>query len=141
MLPVLYPIASVSCLYNGMPAHFADSPKTEAVYKMLSTSQPSPAPEMLAKLYRPASIVDKTHIHTRYRAILLVKQTLPPESEMTPPVTTFTSLSTRAFDLSGSTVYLYRAPLQGRRTAFQKTSWFIMYQVLQLSIEFRLKCE
>ncbi|XP_042561259.1 fermitin family homolog 3b [Clupea harengus] len=58
--------ASVQCLYNGMPAHFADSPKTEAVYKMLSVSQPSPAPETLAKLYRPASIVDKTHIHTRW---------------------------------------------------------------------------
>lgn len=105
MFPVLNLIASVPCLYNGMPAHFADSPKTEAVYKMLSTSQPSPAPETLAKLYRPASIVDKTHIHTRYHEVLLAKQTLPPENEMTPPVTTFTSLSTRAFDLSDSTVY------------------------------------
>uniref|UniRef100_A0A8C2J7I4 Fermitin family member 3b n=1 Tax=Cyprinus carpio TaxID=7962 RepID=A0A8C2J7I4_CYPCA len=57
---------SVQALYNGMPAHFADSPKTEAVYKMLSVSLPSPAPEAIAKLYRPASIVDKTHIHTRW---------------------------------------------------------------------------
>ncbi|KAF4104934.1 fermitin family homolog 3b [Onychostoma macrolepis] len=57
---------SVQALYNGMPAHFADSPKTEAVYKMLSVSLPSPAPEAIAKLYRPASVVDKTHIHTRW---------------------------------------------------------------------------
>lgn len=65
----LYPApGSVPTLYNGMPAHFADSPKTEAVYKMLSVCQPSPAPEAIAKLYRPASKVDKTHIHTRYRS-------------------------------------------------------------------------
>lgn len=57
---------SVQALYNGMPAHFAVSPKTEAVYKMLSFSLPSPAPEAIAKLYRPASVVDKTHIHTRW---------------------------------------------------------------------------
>uniref|UniRef100_A0A8C7MGX6 FERM domain containing kindlin 3b n=1 Tax=Oncorhynchus kisutch TaxID=8019 RepID=A0A8C7MGX6_ONCKI len=54
------------CLYNGMPAHFADSPKTEKVYKMLSVSQPAPAPEAIAKLYRPASVVDKAHIHSRW---------------------------------------------------------------------------
>uniref|UniRef100_A0A672TBF7 Pre-mRNA-splicing factor SLU7 n=1 Tax=Sinocyclocheilus grahami TaxID=75366 RepID=A0A672TBF7_SINGR len=58
--------SKVWTLYNGMPAHFADSPKTEAVYKMLSVSLPSPAPEAIAKLYRPASVVDKTHIHTRW---------------------------------------------------------------------------
>ncbi|XP_067104354.1 fermitin family homolog 3b [Osmerus mordax] len=62
------PLTSVSrpCLYNGMPAHFADSPKTEAVYKMLSTAQAPPAPEAIAKLYRPASVVDKAHIHSRW---------------------------------------------------------------------------
>ncbi|XP_031653066.1 fermitin family homolog 3 [Oncorhynchus kisutch] len=62
------PLTSVSrpCLYNGMPAHFADSPKTEKVYKMLSVSQPAPAPEAIAKLYRPASVVDKAHIHSRW---------------------------------------------------------------------------
>ncbi|KAM3866784.1 fermitin family homolog 3b [Diretmus argenteus] len=54
------------CLYNGMPAHFADSPKTEAVYKMLSVSQPPPAPEAVVKLYRPASVVDKAHINSRW---------------------------------------------------------------------------
>ncbi|XP_066505600.1 fermitin family homolog 3b [Hoplias malabaricus] len=57
---------SVPTLYEGMPAHFADSPKTQAVYKMLSFCQPSPAPEVITKLYRPASKVDKTHIHTRW---------------------------------------------------------------------------
>ncbi|XP_023847866.1 fermitin family homolog 3b isoform X2 [Salvelinus sp. IW2-2015] len=62
------PLISVSrpCLYNGMPAHFADSLKTEKVYKMLSVSQPAPAPEAIAKLYRPASVVDKAHIHSRW---------------------------------------------------------------------------
>lgn len=53
-------------LCNGMPAHFAESPKTEDAYKMLSVSQPSPPPEAMAKIYRPASVVDKTHIHSRY---------------------------------------------------------------------------
>ncbi|MCJ8734262.1 hypothetical protein PDJAM_G00233200 [Pangasius djambal] len=57
---------SVPTLYNGMPAHFADSPKTEAVYKILSVCQPSPPPDTIAKLYRPASKVDKTHINTRW---------------------------------------------------------------------------
>uniref|UniRef100_A0A674D9C4 FERM domain containing kindlin 3b n=1 Tax=Salmo trutta TaxID=8032 RepID=A0A674D9C4_SALTR len=60
-----YPV-SRPCLYNGMPAHFADSLKTEKVYKMLSVSQPAPAPEAIAKLYRPASVVDKAHIHSRW---------------------------------------------------------------------------
>ncbi|XP_038849487.1 fermitin family homolog 3b [Salvelinus namaycush] len=62
------PLTSVSrpCLYNGMPAHFADSPKTEKVYKMLSVAQPAPPPEAIAKLYRPASVVDKAHIHSRW---------------------------------------------------------------------------
>ncbi|KAM4621595.1 fermitin family homolog 3-like [Polymixia lowei] len=62
------PLTSVSrpCLYNGMPAHFADSPKTEEVYKMLSISQPAPAPEAIAKQYRPASVVDKAHINSRW---------------------------------------------------------------------------
>lgn len=66
--PVLTSCSLVSrpCLYNGMPAHFADSPKTEAVYKMLSTAQAPPAPEAIAKLYRPASVVDKAHIHSRW---------------------------------------------------------------------------
>lgn len=58
--------ASKPCLYNGIPAHFADSPQLESVYKMLSVTQPPPSPETLAKLYRPASVVDKAHIHSRY---------------------------------------------------------------------------
>ncbi|XP_071400839.1 fermitin family homolog 3-like isoform X3 [Centroberyx affinis] len=53
-------------LYNGMPAHFADSAQTEAVYKMLSISLPPPNPEAVAKLYRPASVVDKAHINSRW---------------------------------------------------------------------------
>uniref|UniRef100_A0A4W4FV12 PH domain-containing protein n=1 Tax=Electrophorus electricus TaxID=8005 RepID=A0A4W4FV12_ELEEL len=57
---------SVPVLNSGMPVHFADSPKTQAIYKMLVVSQPSPSPESIAKLYRPASKVDKTHIHTRW---------------------------------------------------------------------------
>lgn len=38
----------------------------ESVYKMLSSIQPPTSPETLAKLYRPASVVDKAHIHSRY---------------------------------------------------------------------------
>uniref|UniRef100_A0A668T3N8 PH domain-containing protein n=1 Tax=Oreochromis aureus TaxID=47969 RepID=A0A668T3N8_OREAU len=62
------PLSSVSrpCLYNGMPAHFADSPEMEAIYKMLSVTQPPPAPEVIAKQYRPASVVDKAHINGRW---------------------------------------------------------------------------
>lgn len=62
------PLSSVSrpCLYNGMPAHFADSSQTEAVYKMLSVTQPPPAPEVVVKQYRPASVVDKAHINGRW---------------------------------------------------------------------------
>uniref|UniRef100_A0A8C6U8G0 Fermitin family member 3b n=1 Tax=Neogobius melanostomus TaxID=47308 RepID=A0A8C6U8G0_9GOBI len=58
--------ASRPCLYNGMPAHFADSAQMEAVYKMLSVTQPPPAHEVVAKQYRPASVVDKAHIHGRW---------------------------------------------------------------------------
>ncbi|CAG5990244.1 unnamed protein product [Menidia menidia] len=62
------PLSSVSrpCLYNGMPAHFVDSPQMEEVYKMLSVTQPPPAPEAITKLYRPASVVDKAHINGRW---------------------------------------------------------------------------
>ncbi|KAG7280876.1 hypothetical protein CRUP_035186 [Coryphaenoides rupestris] len=57
---------SQACLYNGMPAHFADSPQCEAVYRMLSVPQPPPAPELISKQYRPASVVDKAHINSRW---------------------------------------------------------------------------
>uniref|UniRef100_A0A1A7ZAS1 Fermitin family member 3b n=1 Tax=Nothobranchius furzeri TaxID=105023 RepID=A0A1A7ZAS1_NOTFU len=62
------PLSSVSrpCLYNGMPAHFAESEKMEAVYKMLSITQTPPAPEVITKQYRPASVVDKAHINGRW---------------------------------------------------------------------------
>uniref|UniRef100_A0A3Q3EVD7 FERM domain containing kindlin 3b n=1 Tax=Kryptolebias marmoratus TaxID=37003 RepID=A0A3Q3EVD7_KRYMA len=62
------PLSSVSrpCLYNGMPAHFADSEKMEVIYKMLSVTQPPPAPEVITKQYRPASVVDKAHINGRW---------------------------------------------------------------------------
>ncbi|KAA0709558.1 Fermitin family -like protein 3 [Triplophysa tibetana] len=59
-------LSSGQILCNGMPAHFAESTKTEDAYKMLSVSQPSPPPEAMAKIYRPASVVDKTHIHSRW---------------------------------------------------------------------------
>uniref|UniRef100_A0A7N6AM25 PH domain-containing protein n=1 Tax=Anabas testudineus TaxID=64144 RepID=A0A7N6AM25_ANATE len=60
------PETSRPCLYNGMPAHFADSAQMESIYKMLSITQPPPAPEVLAKQYRPASVVDKAHINGRW---------------------------------------------------------------------------
>lgn len=56
-----------------MPAHFADTPQMEAIYKMLSVTQPPPTPEAIAKLYRPASVVDKAHIHGRYGLTLYLK--------------------------------------------------------------------
>lgn len=52
-------------LANGMPAFFSESPQTEAVYKMISVSQPAPAPETIAKMYRPTSKVDKAQINSR----------------------------------------------------------------------------
>lgn len=58
-----------------MPAHFADSDKLEAVYKMLSVTQPLPAPEVIAKQYRPASVVDKAHINGRYVGDALCNRT------------------------------------------------------------------
>uniref|UniRef100_A0A4W5N222 FERM domain containing kindlin 3 n=1 Tax=Hucho hucho TaxID=62062 RepID=A0A4W5N222_9TELE len=53
-------------LSNGMPMHFADSPQTEAVYKMLSVSLPAPAPETITKMPRPTSLVDKAQVHSRW---------------------------------------------------------------------------
>ncbi|XP_069036338.1 fermitin family homolog 3b [Lepisosteus oculatus] len=63
---VQMPAGSVSSFYNGMPAHFADSPETEAVYKMLSVSRPAPTPEAMAKMYRPANVIDKAQINGRW---------------------------------------------------------------------------
>ncbi|XP_041707142.1 fermitin family homolog 3 [Coregonus clupeaformis] len=57
---------SAHTLSNGMPVHFADSPQTEAVYKMLSVSLPAPAPETITKMPRPTSIVDKAQVHSRW---------------------------------------------------------------------------
>uniref|UniRef100_A0A673NG90 Fermitin family homolog 3-like n=1 Tax=Sinocyclocheilus rhinocerous TaxID=307959 RepID=A0A673NG90_9TELE len=53
-------------LANGMPAFFAETPETEAVYKMLVVSQPAPAPETIAKLYRTTNIMEKAHINSRW---------------------------------------------------------------------------
>ena len=52
-------------LANGMPAHFAQSAEYEAVYKILSVSQPAPAPETIAKTFRPANIVEKAQVNGR----------------------------------------------------------------------------
>ncbi|MBN3288856.1 URP2 protein, partial [Polyodon spathula] len=52
--------------YNGVPAHFFDSAETEAVYKMLSVSQPTISPELMAKMYRPSSLIDKAQINSRW---------------------------------------------------------------------------
>ncbi|CAL8301975.1 unnamed protein product [Arctogadus glacialis] len=60
------PHVSVSGLpVNGMPAHFADSPQTEAVYRMLSVPQPAPTPELISKQYGPPAW-DKAHINSRW---------------------------------------------------------------------------
>uniref|UniRef100_A0A8C7ISA5 Histone acetyltransferase KAT5-like n=1 Tax=Oncorhynchus kisutch TaxID=8019 RepID=A0A8C7ISA5_ONCKI len=57
-------------LSNGMPVHFADSPQTEAVYKMLSVSLP--APEAITKMPRPTSLVDKAQVHMQEHDRLLL---------------------------------------------------------------------
>ncbi|XP_028665506.1 fermitin family homolog 3-like [Erpetoichthys calabaricus] len=53
-------------LYNGVPAHFVDSPEKEAIYKMLSVSQPAPSPETMSKMYRPGNLIDKAQINSRW---------------------------------------------------------------------------
>uniref|UniRef100_A0A671SCE2 Fermitin family homolog 3-like n=1 Tax=Sinocyclocheilus anshuiensis TaxID=1608454 RepID=A0A671SCE2_9TELE len=57
---------SIPKLANGMPAFFAEAAETEAVYKMLVVSQPAPAPETIAKLYRTTNITEKAHINSRW---------------------------------------------------------------------------
>ncbi|XP_012690302.1 fermitin family homolog 3 [Clupea harengus] len=57
---------SMLTLANGMPAHFAQSAEYEAVYKILSVSQPAPAPETIAKTFRPANIVEKAQVNGRW---------------------------------------------------------------------------
>ncbi|XP_060768593.1 fermitin family homolog 3 [Neoarius graeffei] len=57
---------SILKLANGMPAFFAGSPEMEAVYKMISVSQPAPAPETIAKMYRSTSRVDKAQVNGRW---------------------------------------------------------------------------
>ncbi|KAM9795420.1 fermitin family homolog 3b [Neosynchiropus ocellatus] len=58
--------ASHSSMYNGVPQHFASSEQMQCIYKMLSVTQQPPAPELLQKQYRPASVVDKAHINGRW---------------------------------------------------------------------------
>lgn len=56
---------STLTLSNGMPAHFAQSAEYEAVYKILSISQPAPAPETIAKTFRPSNVVEKAQLNSR----------------------------------------------------------------------------
>ncbi|TSL28166.1 Stress-induced-phosphoprotein 1 [Bagarius yarrelli] len=53
-------------LANGMPAFFAESPQTEEVYKMISVSQPAPAPETIAKMSKSTSKVEKAQLNSRW---------------------------------------------------------------------------
>ncbi|XP_048475505.1 fermitin family homolog 3-like [Rhincodon typus] len=49
---------------NG--AHYLrDSPEGEAAYEILTVSQPSMNPELMAKLYRPSTLIDKAQVHSR----------------------------------------------------------------------------
>lgn len=57
--------ATILKLANGMPAFYAESPETEAVYKMLAVSQPAPAPETIAKMYRTTNVTEKAQINGR----------------------------------------------------------------------------
>ncbi|XP_028839010.1 fermitin family homolog 3 isoform X2 [Denticeps clupeoides] len=65
-VPLSAGLGAVVTLSDGMPAHFAESPEAEAVYKMLSVSQPAPAPETINKLYRPTSVVEKAQVNSRW---------------------------------------------------------------------------
>ncbi|KAL0191968.1 hypothetical protein M9458_010264, partial [Cirrhinus mrigala] len=58
------PSGTIPTLANGMPAFFAEAPETEAAYKMLAVSQPAPAPETIAKLYRSTNIMEKAQINS-----------------------------------------------------------------------------
>uniref|UniRef100_A0A8C2CY41 Fermitin family member 3a n=1 Tax=Cyprinus carpio TaxID=7962 RepID=A0A8C2CY41_CYPCA len=58
--------STIPKLANGMPAFFAETPETEVVYKILAVSQPAPAPETIAKLYRTTNIMEKAHINSRW---------------------------------------------------------------------------
>uniref|UniRef100_A0A6Q2XAZ4 Fermitin family member 3a n=1 Tax=Esox lucius TaxID=8010 RepID=A0A6Q2XAZ4_ESOLU len=57
---------SSQTLSNGMPVHFADSPQTEAVYKLLSVSLPAPPPETITRMLRPSGLMDKAQVHNRW---------------------------------------------------------------------------
>uniref|UniRef100_A0A673AWX3 PH domain-containing protein n=1 Tax=Sphaeramia orbicularis TaxID=375764 RepID=A0A673AWX3_9TELE len=52
-------------IFRYLPLFLLSFPM-EAIYKMLSITQPPPAPEVIAKQYRPASVVDKAHINGRW---------------------------------------------------------------------------
>lgn len=60
---------TIPTLANGMPAFFAEAPDTEAAYKMLAVSQPVPAPETIAKLYRSTNIMEKAQINSRQASL------------------------------------------------------------------------
>lgn len=60
------PSSTILKLANGMPAFFAETPESEAVYKMLAVSQPPPAPETIAKTYRSTNIMEKAQINGRW---------------------------------------------------------------------------
>ncbi|KAM6970722.1 fermitin family homolog 3-like [Aplochiton taeniatus] len=61
-----YTSGPVLTLANGMPVHFAASPDTEAMYKMLSVSSPAPAPEAISKRCHPTGLVDKAQPQSRW---------------------------------------------------------------------------
>ncbi|XP_072495039.1 fermitin family homolog 3 [Notamacropus eugenii] len=70
--------------FRGMPAHFSDSPETEACYRMLSLPQPPPDPAQLLRLPRPNSLADKTQLHSRWldSSRCLMQQGVKPEDTL-----------------------------------------------------------
>lgn len=48
-----------------MPAHFSDSPTTEACYRMLSVSWTGLSPEHVLKMPRPSNLMEKAQINSR----------------------------------------------------------------------------
>ncbi|XP_064407820.1 fermitin family homolog 3 [Latimeria chalumnae] len=53
-------------LSNGMPAYFSETPEAQECYKILSISQPNLPPEVMAKMFRPGTLIEKTQINNRW---------------------------------------------------------------------------
>ncbi|XP_074860959.1 fermitin family homolog 3 [Carettochelys insculpta] len=63
---VVLPASAEQQPFRGMPAHFSDSPATEACYRMLSVSWTGLSLEHVLKMPRPSNLVEKAQINSRW---------------------------------------------------------------------------